>query len=334
MTLKEKIGQLFFVRPEALQSGTVSAVSEKTKQNAGTYPVGGVVLFKNNVVSPAQLTKFTADLKTLSRVPTIVAIDEEGGTVARIANNSAFSVKKYTNMASVGKTKDPENAHEVGLTIGSYLKKYGILLDFAPVVDVDTTSNSVIGKRSFGRDPALVASMAAREIDGLHEKGVMTCVKHYPGHGDTKEDTHTGMVTLPKDWATLQTCELIPFTQTLGKTDCVMAAHITLPAMDASGLPASLSPVLINEKLRGELGFNGVVITDALEMGAVTKYYSSAEAAVLAILAGCDVILMPADLPAAFAGIEAAITDGRISMDRLNESVARILAMKQKAGLL
>ncbi len=320
MTIDEKIGQLFFVRPEAAADTDIIP--------------GGYVLFSEHIENPEQLKKLTAELTSSSRIPPAIAIDEEGGRVARIAQKKTFSVKKYDSMEAVGKTKDVNKAYNVGKTIGSYLKEYGITIDFAPVADVNTAGNSVIGNRSFGSDPELVAAMVKREIDGLHEAGVLTCVKHFPGHGDTKEDTHTGEVVLAKDWETLKKCELVPFIETVNSTDCVMAAHITLPSVDNSGLPASLSKTLITEKLRGELGFSGVVITDALEMGAVTSKQSSAETSVLAFEAGCDILLMPEDLKAAFDGIKSAVKDGKITEQRLDESVERILILKQKASLL
>ena len=203
-------------------------------------------------------------------------------------------------------TPDPQKAYDAYLTIGSYLADYGFNLDFAPVADVNTNpKNVVIGSRAFGSNPALAAKMVPAALDGLHAAGVMGTVKHFPGHGDTVGDTHTGYVSVTKTWEELKNCELIPFAAALDRTDMVMAAHITLPNVTDDGLPASLSERMIREKLRGELGYDGVVITDALGMGAIAQNYTPAESAVLAIRAGVDLLLMPQDLKEAFDAVRA-----------------------------
>ena len=176
--------------------------------------------------------------------------------------------------------------------------------------------------------------MVPAALDGLHAAGIMGCVKHFPGHGDTSADTHDGYVSVQKDWEQMKQCELVPFIAALDKTDMVMAAHITAPNVTSDGLPASLSRQMIQQRLRQELGYEGVVITDALEMGAVAAGYSSAEAAVLAIQAGVDILLMPANPLEAFDGVRAAVASGEISQARLDESVLRILSLKEQYGLL
>lgn len=194
--------------------------------------------------------------------------------------------------------------------------------------------NTVIGDRAFGSDPALAAEMVPAALDGLHAAGVMGCVKHFPGHGDTTGDTHAGYVSVSKTWDELLGCELIPFAAALDRTDMVMAAHITAPNVTDDGLPASLSRQMIRGKLRDELGYGGVVVTDSLSMGAVTDSYGSGEAALLALEAGADVLLLPRDPVEAFQAVLAAARDGSLSMARLDESVLRILTLKEKYGLL
>ena len=176
--------------------------------------------------------------------------------------------------------------------------------------------------------------MVGAAVDGLHSAGIMTCVKHFPGHGDTTGDSHNGYVSLGKSWAEILDCELIPFESVLDRTDMLMAAHITLPQVTDDGLPASLSYELFTQRLRGELGYDGVIITDSLAMGAITKNYSPAESAELAVKAGADIILMPYDYAASFDGVLNAVRAGEISEARIDESVLRILQLKAEYGLL
>ena len=348
MTTDQKIGQLFLVRPESLDPALTpeqahnttlygaTAVSEAMAQTLRDYPAGGVAVFGKNIVSPKQLKAFTAALQNASAVPLLLGIDEEGGSVSRIAGTTGFDEPRYNSAESVGATGDPAQAEAMGAAIGSYLAEYGFNLDFAPVADVNTNpKNIVIGSRAFGSDPALVAKMVSAEIAGLHRAGVMTCAKHYPGHGDTAGDTHDGYVSVTKTWDELKACELVPFTAAMDAgTDMIMAAHITAVNVTDDGLPASLSKEMITDRLRDGLGWNGVVITDALSMGAVLNNYSSADAAVKAVLAGADILLMPYDFKAAFNGVKDAVADGTISQARLDESVLRILDLKMRYGLL
>lgn len=348
MSTDEKIGQLFMIRPESLDPNLTPAQVHNAEQYGATevsdamaatlkeYPAGGIAVFSKNISSPAQLTSFVAALQNASATPLIMGIDEEGGSVARIGNSKSFDVPKYGSMGKIGATGDTENAGNVGYTIGSYLKKYGFTLDFAPVADVNTNPhNIVIGNRAFGSDPELVAGMVSAEIDGLHRAGIMSCAKHFPGHGDTMGDTHDGYVSVTKTWEELKNCELIPFVAAMkAGTDMIMAAHITAVNVTDDGLPASLSKELITDKLRGELGYKGVIITDSMGMGAIENKYSSADAAVKAILAGADVVLMPMDYRAAFEGVRKAVEDGTISEKRLDESVLRILNLKEQYGIL
>ena len=347
MSTEEKVGQLFIIRPAALDTSLtpaqisdaskygVTELSDAMAETLKQYPAGGFAFFGKNITSPEQLEGFAGALNA-ARPSLFMAVDEEGGSVSRIANSKGFDVTKYDSMESVGDTGDAENARNVGVTIGAYLKKYGFNLDFAPDADVNTNpDNMVIGDRSFGSDGELVAKMVSAEIDGLHQSGVMSCAKHFPGHGDTKGDTHTQFVYVDKSWEQLQSCELIPFKAAIGAgTDMIMAAHIAARNVTDDDLPSSMSYEMITGKLRGELGYEGIVITDGMAMGAVTQRYSSAEAAVKAIQAGADIVLMPENYIEAFNGVLAAVKDGSISAARLDESVLRILELKDKYGLL
>lgn len=342
MSLREKVGQLFIVRPEALAENSNAETAPATDRvddavisRIEEYPVGGIALFSRNITSAEQLPMFISDLQSSSKYPLFIAVDEEGGRVARIANSDFFNVASYKSKEDIGKSGDASKAEEVGRQIGSYLKELGFNLDFAPVADTNTNpQNIVIGDRSYGSDPALVARMVSAQLDGMHDSGIMGTLKHFPGHGDTKDDTHSGYVSIEKTWDELKECELVPFITALPKADMVMVSHITAVNVTSDKLPTSMSETMITGKLRNELGYDGVIITDAMAMGAVADNYTSAEAAVTAVKAGVDIVLMPQNLDEAFNGVMNAVTDGEISMERLDESVLRILKMKAKYKLI
>lgn len=338
MTLREKVGQLFWVRPETLDfslNPEKKTLTQTMRQNLEQYPVGGIAVFKKNIQDENQLSSLIADFQSASKIPMIVAVDEEGGAVARLANHEAFSLPKYTSARDIGKTGDPEQARQMGRTIGGYLRFYGFNLDFAPVADVDSNpANPVIGRRAYSTDAQQTAQMVAAAVVGFHEAGILCTVKHFPGHGDTGQDSHYGTATSYKTWEEMKAMEMLPFEAGIAAgADVVMTAHITTPNATTDGLPASLSYTMITERLRGELGFQGVIVTDALEMNAIKNHFTPAESAVAALRAGVDVLLMPSDLRAAFDGVVQAVEDGTLSEERLNESVRRILTLKQKAGL-
>ena len=338
MTLREKVGQLFWVRPEALDfslNPEKKKLTQTMRQNLEQYPVGGIVVFKGNIQDENQLSSLIADFQSASKIPMIVAVDEEGGSVARLANHEAFSLPKYKSARDIGATADPEQARQMGQTIGSYLRAYGFNLDFAPVADVDSNpANPVIGRRAYSTDAQQAAQMVTAAVEGFHDAGMLCTVKHFPGHGDTGQDSHYGTATSYKTWEEMKATEMLPFEAGIAAgVDVVMTAHITTPNATTDGLPASLSYTMITERLRGELGFQGVIVTDALGMNAIKNYFAPAESAVAALCAGVDVLLMPSDLRAAFDGVIRAVEDGTLSEERLNESVRRILTLKQKAGL-
>ncbi len=340
MTTKEKIAQLFVLRIEQLDLTITpeqahaaydngrKSFSRQMKSTFSAYPVGGFCIFGKNIKSKSQLKKLNHSINSLSPVRPIIAIDEEGGRVARLAKTESLEINNVGPMEDVGKTGEVEKAFEAGAYIGSYLHEYGFTIDFAPVADVNTNpDNIVIGNRSFGSDPHLVAKMDSAFLSGLHSSGMKGCLKHFPGHGDTAQDTHADYVGVTKNWQEIVDCELIPFKENFHSADCVMVAHVSFTNVDKD-YPASLSKKLISEKLRGELGYKGIILTDALDMGAIEKNYGSAEAAVLAFEAGNDILLMPKDFIQAYKGMLEAVNSGRISMERLDESVLRILSLK------
>ena len=338
LTLEQKVGQLFIVRPDALDltlsqetindtpADGVTAMTNDMRKTLQQYPVGGICQFGKNIESPSQLARFNADLQAASATPLLIAVDEEGGLIARLANSDAFNLPRYASAAAVGASGDPADAREMGQTIGSYLKTYGFNMDFAPDADVNTNpDNPIIGERAFSSDAATAAQMAAAAADGLRENGILPTLKHFPGHGDTAEDSHTDLAVTYKTREELENCELLPFAADTG-LHAVMVGHIAAPNVTGDMTPATLSPTLIGMIPDAE---NALIVTDSLAMDAITAAYTPGEAAVLAIQAGCDVLLMPNSLPEAYAAVLDAVQNGTISEARLDQSVNKILHHKE-----
>lgn len=336
MTIEEKVAQLFIVDLYTYNNGVeVTDMTLALKDRLGKYPIGGFIFFDKNIVDTNQVVKLIRDLQSNTKFPLFTSVDEEGGLVSRLEKNSSIGMTKIPNEQVVGDTDNTENAYYVGTVIGSELAALGFNMDFAPVADVNTNPNNpVIGVRAFSSDQNVVADMVSSEIQGLQEQGVAAVAKHFPGHGDTSTDTHTGAVYVEHDINRLKQIELVPFQKAIDSNVMgIMAAHIALPNVANTDEPASLSYQIITELLRQDMKFDGVVITDALNMGAVADSYSSDEACVKAILAGDDVLLMPEDFELGYNGILKAVNDGTISEERINESLYRIISLKLKLGL-
>ncbi len=341
MTLREKVGQLFCVRPEAfdvslewdsyaqLASYQVQDISERMLQVNREYPVGGIILFAHNIQDPEQLKELVSKLKAFNGAP-LLYIDEEGGRVARIGNNDSFGVEKFPPMGTLGKSGDLREARRCGKVIGTYLKQYGIDVDLAPVADVNTNPNNpVIGTRAFSSDPTLAAKLMVQYMKGLEEAGVISCLKHFPGHGDTGTDSHYGYAQTRKSWEEMLDCEMITFKAGIAAgAPMIMTAHIAAPAITGDNTPATVSREILEGKLRGELGFDKVIITDAMAMGAITRQYNSAQATLLSLQAGADIILGPKNFIEAFDAVLAAVESGALSEERIDQSVRRILRMR------
>ncbi|MCD8362731.1 MAG: glycoside hydrolase family 3 protein [Lachnospiraceae bacterium] len=335
MTLEEQIYQMFIVTPEQITGVSVATqAGSATEEALQTYPVGGIVYFADNIVTREQCSEMIANSQSYSKVGLFIAVDEEGGTVARIGNNSAMGTTSFPNMKAIGDSGDAKEAWNVGYTIGMEIGELGFNLDFAPVADVDSNpDNPVIGDRSFGTDAALVSEMVQAEVQGFQESGVLSTLKHFPGHGDTATDSHEGYTELNKTLEELYQVEFVPFQSGIAAgADFVMVGHISVPQVTGDDVPASLSGTMI-DILKNDLGFDGLVITDSMRMEAITDRWPSAEAAVLAVQAGVDVILMPEDLEEAVAGIQGAVETGEIPEERIARSVQKILEMKIQAGI-
>ena len=341
MTLRQKVGQMFYVRPESLDPSIdhetqnikllrLQEVNQAMTELNKNYPVGGIILFAHNIKDEAQLSMFISQIRALNGSP-LLCIDEEGGRVAYIANNGNFDVEKFTSMESIGQTGDPTKAYYCGNTIGTYLHKYGFDIDFAPVADVNTNpENRVIKDRAFSDDPYVAAPMVTSYLQGLRDAGVEGCIKHFPGHGDTKADTHHGYAESLKTWKEILNCEMITFKAGI-RSGCwlIMTAHISLPNVKGAEMPATMSSLILQDKLRGELGYQNIIVTDALKMQAITKHYGSEEAAIKGIQAGLDIMLIPLHFTKAFDAVVNAVNTGVISEERINQSVRRILKLKK-----
>ena len=335
MSTEEKILQLFIVDPEEMNPDVphVTEMSDTFRSRLTEYPVGGIIFFAGNLNTPKQTRMLVTSIRDYSiqetGLPPFLCVDEEGGRVARVSNNAAFGLQKTGAMNTITTEEEARNA---GYYIGSYLYMLGFNMNLAPVADVLTVAdNKSIGDRSFGNDPMKVTRLAGAFSDGLHAAGIMNTYKHFPGDGATATDTHNGFAYTEKTLDELLSCELLPFADAqCQKADAVMTAHISLPGVTGDNTPASLSRTLTTDILRGRLGYEGMIITDSLEMGAVIQNYTSSQASVSAILAGADLILQPDDFQEALWGLKQAVKKGELSMDRLDASVRRIITAKRR----
>ncbi len=338
MSLEEKIYQMFIVTPEDLEGAAayVTAADFQTQSALRGSPVGGVVFFAGNLESTRQTRDMLSGFQQLARensgIGLFLAVDEEGGRVARVSQKlGTYSCKP---MAHYGERLDYDEVYELGKTIGGALGDLGFNVDLAPVADVNVNSANELGDRIFSSDADVVAKMTASFVRGAEEQNISATLKHFPGLGAGAGNTHDGSVVIERTLDELTNTEFAAFAGGIDAgVDLVMVGHqITTASED--GLPGDLSPVVVSQWLKKDLGFDGLVVTDAHQMGAIVDKYSSAEAAVLAVKAGVDMILMPEDLKAAVDGIAAAVANGEISQERIDESVSKILKKKRELGLL
>lgn len=336
MTPEEKAAQLFIILPEALMDdvGTVTAAGKSTRSAINEIPVGGFIYMNNNLESEKQVCEMLGNVQEYSLertgIPMFLTVDEEGGTVTRISGRGKFAVPNIGDMSEIGAQGDYEKAYGVGASMGEYLGNLGFNVDFAPDTDVLTNpDNQVVKRRSFGEDPEVVSDMAFAVRKGLEEHGVYAVYKHFPGHGMTAGDTHEGYAYSKKTLEEIETCELIPFQRGVEeKVSFIMVGHISTPEITGDNLPASMSKYMITDLLRDKMGYEGIIITDAMNMGAIVQKYSSAEAAVKSLQAGADIILMPENFKSAYKGVLKAMKDGTLSEERVDEALRRILYVK------
>lgn len=329
-SLEEKLGQLFICGFHSREP------DEQIQTLVGRYHVGGIVYFRRNIKSAVQLADLSQSLQQLARchqeVPLFISIDQEGGMVARLDHEGMSRIPG--NMA-LGAANDPALTEEVAVLAAREMRALGINFNFAPCVDVNNNpANPVIGVRSFGEQPELAAVHGTAAIHGYQREGVIATAKHFPGHGDTEVDSHLGLASVPHDRKRLQQVELLPFRAAIeAGVDAIMTAHVIFPAFEPKEIPATLSRRVLTDLLRGELGYDGVIVTDCLEMQAIAHHFGVGEGAVRALEAGADLVLVShtlADQVAAIEAVTAAVRSGRISVEQINRSVERVLALKQR----
>jgi beta-N-acetylhexosaminidase len=325
MTSREKIGQLFMI------GFLGTSVTPDLASFIKMYKPGGVILFSRNLESVEQMVDLTNDLQACSpHSPLVISIDQEGGRVSRLPKG--FTIFPPCNL--LGRCNSTELAYAAAATIAKELRAVGVNMNMAPVLDVNSNpDNPVIGDRAFGTKPDVVCEMGAATVEGLQDNKVVACGKHFPGHGDTNTDSHKELPVVEASRERLEVVEFPPFRRAVQRgVASMMTAHVLYRALDPE-LPATLSPAIINDLLRQELRYDGVVLTDDLEMHAIVDHYGVEDAAVRAVLAGCDVLLICQDREreiAAFAAIEQAVASGTISMERLDTSAARIGKLKDR----
>jgi len=335
MSIEEQAAQLFVISLET-GSNSFSDPCEELKDFVSASMAGGYILFNKNITTVDGTRTLTDAVREYSKTAPFISIDEEGGAVSRLFSARLPGYTEQPAAGIVGAAGDMIRAYNTGRTIGQVLNSIGVNLDFAPVADVLTVpNNKVIGIRSYGSDPVLVGDMIVSFQSGLRSHGIMSSPKHFPGHGNTSSDSHYGIAVINSDLKHLANIEYKPFIRAIDNgCEFVMVGHITAPKADPSGLPASLSSFFVTDTLRGALGFKGVIITDAMNMGAIANIYSSSQASVMAIQAGVDMILMPKNYTDALNGVINAIGSGTISHERIRESLRRILRTKISAGMI
>lgn len=338
MTLEQKVAQLFIVTPEALVEGVsqVTQAGDMTRDGVAAHPVGGIVYFAQNLLDPEQTTTMLANVKQFyadaGNVAPFIAVDEEGGTVVRVADNEAFGAQDVGDASALGSAGDTEAAKRAAEQIADYLMPLGFNLDFAPVADVvDPLRSDTMGLRSFSSDAAVAADMVRAEVEGFRDKKMLCCAKHFPGIGAAAGDSHEGAITIEATNEELETVDLVPFRAAIeAGVPMIMVGHVSLPNIVGDSTPAPLSSAVVQGMLRDSLGYTGIIVTDSLSMGAITDYYTPAEAAVAALKAGCDIPLMPERLDEAYQGVLSAVQVGELTEERLDESLTRILTAKQE----
>ena len=313
MTEDEKIWQLFYVTPELLTGvETATRAGDSTKEALEAMPVGGIIYFAKNLEDRAQSVEMLSNTKSYAKIPLFLGTDEEGGTVSRVGANAAMDAVQTPSLQSLGEQADPAAVYQAGQDIAGSLHAIG-----------------------FNMDAQLCASLVGVMTGSIQTGGIIPCLKHFPGYGSAVTDDHYGTSVLEKTEAELESCDFLPFAAGIeAGAPFVMVSHLSVPEVVGDETPSDLSSKIVSELLRNKLGFTGVIITDSHQMASITDHYTSGEAAVKALQAGVDMILMPQDLQAAFDGVKAALAGGTLTQSRIDESVLRILQVKAEYNIL
>ncbi len=336
MTLDEKIGQLFFLAMRHTSQGRPALrMDDYLQKYINRYKPGGIILFSINFEDPEQTRSLIQDLQTVSTYPLFISTDEEGGKVSRLGKVSTMNVVSLPPAAELARMGDEALVEKAASILAQDLKDLGFNMDMAPVADISRhRSPDIIGTRSFGSDPEQTGNLVASAVRGFQNNRIGSVLKHFPGHGYVTGDTHTGMVKAKGSKEEFETVDFIPFIKGIqAGADFIMTAHIQVPALTGNNEPASLSRTVQTELLRNTLNYKGIIITDAMDMGAISRYWSPGEAALKSFLAGTDIILMPSSIPEAQESLKNAYTKGIISEERLNSSLLRIISTKIRYGL-
>ena len=327
LTVRQKVGQLIVPWLSGAYAAQDDSGFVEALRWVDSLQIGGIII---SVGSPLDIASKLNTLQARSRLPLLISADLEWGAAMRIVGATAFP-----QVMAAGATGRPEDAYTIGSAAAIEGRAVGIHVNFAPDADLNNNPlNPVINTRSFGEDPRAVGQLVSAYIRGLHDNGMLATLKHFPGHGDTDIDSHLGLPVISADYARLDTLELVPFRTGIDAgADIVMSAHIAFPAFTSSDEPGTLSAAVLTGLLRDSLRFRGLVVTDALTMGAIVAKYGAGEATVRAFLAGSDLLLMPANPDSALDAMTAAVANGRISMERLDTSVRRMLEIKRHLNL-
>lgn len=332
MSLRDKVCQMMFVRPESITGiDVVTAAGDTTKAALEKYPVGGIVYFAQNMESKDQVKEMIDNSQSYSKVGLFISTDEEGGMVNRLMNTVGTT---YIDSMYNYKDEGTQKAHDNAYTIASDMAALGFNMDFAPVADVwSNPDNTVIGERAYSDDYSQAAELVGSAVKGFEDGGVMCTLKHFPGHGDTAEDSHYSSAYVRRTKDEIMADEMQPFTAGIDAgAEFVMVGHLIVPDIDE--LPATLSYKITTEMLRNEMRFEGIAITDSLAMSSIADNYGVGESAVMSIKAGIDMLLDPTDIDTAIDAVVQAVESGDITEDRIDDSVRKILALKEKHGLL
>lgn len=337
MTLEEKIYQMLFVTPETLTGySRVTQSGSATRAALEEQPVGGIIYFADNLISTDQTTEMLKNIQSYSIDATgrglFLGVDEEGGTVARVADK--LGTTAFDDMSVYGAAGDLDAVYNIGATQAKELSALGFNVNFSPVADVLTNEdNTVVKDRSFGSDPQLVSDMVSQVVKGLTDGGVLCSPKHFPGHGSTGGDTHNGFAASERTIEDLEACDLLPFQAAIDAgTPMIMVGHMTMTNIDPDH-PACLSGTIVTGILREKLGYDGIIITDAINMAAISDSYTNAEATIAAIAAGCDMVLCVSNLSTVVSEVKQAVADGTLQESSIDSSVLRILTAKYRYGI-
>lgn len=336
MTLEEKVAQLFVVTPEDISpdSAPLTLVDDKVKSDMAALPVpGGFCYFADNISNPEQVRSLLADMQAEAEARNglvlLQAVDEEGGEVARLADVKAMGVHTVDNASIIGAKGDPEAAYEAASYISSYLRDFGFNTDFAPVCDIANGVGNTMGRRAFDSTAEGVVPMVEAQVKAFKEAGILCSAKHFPGIGYAAGDSHDGAIETTRSLEDMRESEFLPFKAAIEQgVPMVMVGHVSCPELTGDDTPASLSPQVIGDVLRGELGYDGVVVTDSLAMGAATDAFAEEELALRAIQAGADIALMPTDYKASMDAVVKAVQAGELSEEEIDAHVKRVLKMK------